>query len=93
MNHKVFFAEDTRNVDETRKPSRNVTPYRPCNVRVRVPQVLQVGQHFLGEIPRGVSLRCFTDCVLLFCFFALLGSVVFSRGSKKVLFWRTVQEQ
>ncbi len=35
----------------------------------------------------------FTDCVLLFCFFALLGSFVFSRGSKKVLFWRTVQEQ
>ncbi len=33
------------------------------------------------------------DCVLLFCFFALLGSVVFSRGSKHVLFWRTVQEQ
>ncbi len=32
----------------------------------------------------------FTDCVLLFCFFALLGSIVFSRGSKKVLFWRTV---
>ncbi len=35
----------------------------------------------------------FTDCVLLFFFFALLGSVVFSRGSKKVLFWRSVQEQ
>ena len=28
-----------------------------------------------------------------FCLFALLGSIVFSRGSKKVLFWRTVQEQ
>ncbi len=28
----------------------------------------------------------FTDCVLLFCLFALLGSVVFSRGSKKYLF-------
>ncbi len=35
----------------------------------------------------------FTDCVLLFCFFAFWGSVVFSRGSKKVLFWRTVQDR
>ncbi len=35
----------------------------------------------------------FTDCALLFCFLALLGSVVFSRGSKKVLFGRNVQEQ
>ncbi len=29
----------------------------------------------------------------VFYFFAFLGSVVFSRGSKKVLFWLTVQEQ
>ncbi len=37
--------------------------------------------------------HAFTDCVLLVCFFALVGSIVFSRGSKKVLFLRTVQEQ
>ncbi len=30
-----------------------------------------------------------TDYVLLFYFVALLGSIVFSRGSKKVRFWRT----
>ncbi len=37
--------------------------------------------------------RSFTDGVLLVCCFDFLGSIVFSRGSKKVLFWRTVQEQ
>ncbi len=36
----------------------------------------------------------FTACVLLFSAFLLFwGSVVFSRGSKKVLFWRTVHDR
>ncbi len=32
-------------------------------------------------------------CLTFFAFLLFLGPIVISRGSKKVLFWRTVQEQ
>ncbi len=41
---------------------------------------------FLNAMLCSTMDECFTDCVLFFYFFALLGSVVFSCGSKKVLF-------
>ncbi len=40
-----------------------------------------------------VILLVFSSPLIVSYFFAFLGPVVFSRGSKKVLFWRTVQEQ
>ncbi len=59
----------------------------------------QEDEGFVSDLPTSQLATASTSC--LHCkvradynfFFVFWGSVVFSRGSKKVLFWRTVQEQ
>ncbi len=57
-----------------------------CIARVR--QRKRGSSHALGK-----AIANATSSLMVSYFFSFLGSIVFSRGSKKVLFWRTVQEQ